>query len=280
MSSMMSMNATTPAPSEPRLALQPAQSHSPVDRIASRGPEKPLERAGSATPSTLRSEMYRHKSYEPIKTVLDLTFGTLLLLLFSPVILMVAMSVRLTSRGPAFYTQTRVGKHGRPFRIYKIRTMVHNCEQRSGVRWAVPGDSRITPLGRFLRRTHLDELPQLLNVLRLEMSLVGPRPERPEIIQVLEAEIQDYRDRLCVRPGVTGLAQLRLPADTDIPGVRKKLTYDLHYIRSMGFWLDIRLVTCTALKVVGVSLNRMLWLCRVPGCAVVEAGNENARSEP
>ena len=105
----------------------------------------------------------------------------------------------------------RLGKNGRPFRLHKIRTMRHDCEKATGPRWAVPGDPRITPLGRFLRQTHLDELPQLWNVLRGEMSLVGPRPERPEFVPDLEQAIPHYRDRLLVRPGVTGLAQVQLP---------------------------------------------------------------------
>lgn len=207
--------------------------------------------------------------YEPMKTVLDVGLGFLLLLACAPLILVAALAVRVTTPGPAFYTQTRVGKGGRLFKIYKLRTMYHNIERVSGIRWSTAGDSRITTLGRFLRRTHIDELPQLINVLRLEMSLVGPRPERPEIIPVLEEAIPNYRDRLRVRPGVTGLAQLRLPADTDIPGVRRKLSYDVHYIRALGPWLDLCLVACTALKMAGIPLRGVLWLCRVPGDAAV-----------
>jgi lipopolysaccharide/colanic/teichoic acid biosynthesis glycosyltransferase len=207
--------------------------------------------------------------YEPIKVVLDLCLGALLLILCSPVVLMAALAVRVSTPGPAFYTQTRVGKGGRLFRIYKLRTMYHNVEKVSGIRWSTPGDSRITRLGQFLRRTHIDELPQLINVLRLEMSLVGPRPERPEIIPVLEEKLPNYRTRLQIRPGVTGLAQLRLPADTDIPGVRRKLIYDLHYIREIGPWLDIRLMGCTVLKMTGVPLTGILWLCRIPGHSTV-----------
>jgi lipopolysaccharide/colanic/teichoic acid biosynthesis glycosyltransferase len=207
--------------------------------------------------------------YEPVKTALDLGLSAVLLLACAPVILLAAIAVRVTTPGPAFYTQTRVGKGGRLFRIYKLRTMYHNAEKVSGVRWSTPGDSRITRLGQFLRRTHIDELPQLLNVLRLEMSLVGPRPERPEFIPVLEEKIPNYRARLQVRPGVTGLAQLRLPADTDIPGVHRKLTYDLHYIRVIGPWLDLRLVTCTVLKMTGIPLTGVLWLCRIPGHSAV-----------
>jgi lipopolysaccharide/colanic/teichoic acid biosynthesis glycosyltransferase len=208
-------------------------------------------------------------AYEVMKTVMDLALAFLLLGVFAPVIAVAAAAVRLTSSGPAFYTQTRVGKGGRLFRIYKLRTMHHNVERTSGIQWATPSDPRITRVGQFLRQTHIDELPQLLNVLRLEMSLVGPRPERPEIIPVLEGAIPNYRDRLRVRPGVTGLAQLRLPPDTDIPGVGRKLAYDLFYIRSVGPWLDLRLLGCTSLKMAGIPLTPVLWVCRVPGhCSV------------
>jgi lipopolysaccharide/colanic/teichoic acid biosynthesis glycosyltransferase len=203
--------------------------------------------------------------YEPLKYTSDFLFGLALFVLFLPVILISAMAVRLTSAGPAFYTQTRVGKNGRLFRIYKLRTMYHDCEKISGARWSVPGDPRITPLGAFLRKTHLDELPQLLNVLKGEMSLVGPRPERPEIIQTLETKIPRYRERLAIRPGVTGLAQLRLPADTTIESVREKIAYDLHYIEQAGPWLDVRLVACTLLKMCKLPLTMTLSLLGVPG---------------
>jgi lipopolysaccharide/colanic/teichoic acid biosynthesis glycosyltransferase len=214
--------------------------------------------------------------FEALKVAADLLLGAVLLVVFLPVMLVAAAAVRLTSSGPAFYSQQRVGRGGRVFRIYKLRTMYHNCEQKSGAVWSTPGDTRITPLGAILRKTHVDELPQLLNVLRLEMSLVGPRPERPEIIPLLEREIPNYRARLRVRPGVTGLAQLRLPADTNIQSVRRKLAYDLHYIQVRGLWLDLRLVVCTALKMFGASLcGALLQALRVPGDAAVGPADEN-----
>src|SRR5262249_26068901 len=157
--------------------------------------------------------------------------------------------------GPAFYTQTRVGRDGRLFSIYKIRTMVDKCESLTGPRWSMPGDPRITLVGHFLRVTHLDELPQLLNVLRGEMSLIGPRPERPEFIPELERALPAYRGRLAIRPGVTGLAQVQLPADTDLDSVRAKLAYDLYYIRHRGAWLDFRILVCTALYAFGIPFR-------------------------
>src|ERR1043165_8088430 len=166
--------------------------------------------------------------YELVKTLTDFGLAALLLVLTSPLVLLAAIAVKLTSTGPIFYSQTRVGRKGRPYAIYKIRTMYHNCEWQSGVCWSTKGDPRITPIGRFLRVTHIDELPQLWNVLRGEMSLVGPRPERPEFVPGLEKAIPHYRKRLSLRPGVTGLAQIQLPPDTDLDSVRIKLAYDLH----------------------------------------------------
>jgi lipopolysaccharide/colanic/teichoic acid biosynthesis glycosyltransferase len=191
-------------------------------------------------------------------------------LLAAPVLVVVAVLVKLTSRGPIIYSQTRLGRDGRPFRIYKFRTMWHDCERHSGPRWSTPGDPRVTPLGRFLRATHLDELPQLWNVLKGEMSLVGPRPERPEIIPVLEQAIPAYRERLRVRPGVTGLAQVQLPPDTDLASVRRKVACDLHYVRHGGLLLDLRLIACTALAVLGVPYAVLAFLLRIPGSKVVE----------
>jgi lipopolysaccharide/colanic/teichoic acid biosynthesis glycosyltransferase len=198
------------------------------------------------------------------KRLFDLLVSLGLLLLASPVMLACAVLVRLTSRGPAIYSQIRLGRHGHPFVIYKFRTMTHNCEQGSGARWSVPGDSRITWLGRFLRRTHLDELPQLWNVLKGDMSLVGPRPERPEFVPGLEEALPGYRNRLLVRPGVTGLAQVQLPADTDINSVRRKLAFDLFYIRRYGFLLDLRLIVCTAFHMCGVPYRTLAILFLLP----------------
>src|SRR6516164_7803472 len=187
--------------------------------------------------------------YLPWKTALDIAVGVVMLVVTAPVIAMAALLVKLTSRGPAFYSQTRLGRHGKPYRIYKLRTMRHNCESLTGPQWSKPGDSRVTPLGRFLRKSHLDELPQLWNVVRGEMSLVGPRPERPEFLPQLEKALPHYRDRLLVRPGVTGLAQVQLPPDTDMASVRRKLAHDLYYIERLSFWLDVRILFSTVLHV-------------------------------
>jgi lipopolysaccharide/colanic/teichoic acid biosynthesis glycosyltransferase len=210
---------------------------------------------------------------------LEWSFAALMLLLAAPVVLIAGLLVKLTSRGPIFYSQTRVGKNGKCFTIYKIRTMVHNCEGRSGAKWATTNDPRITPIGALLRKTHVDELPQLINVLRCEMSLVGPRPERPEFVPSLEKAIAHYADRLLVRPGVTGVAQVQLPPDTDLASVQRKLAYDLYYVRHASLWLDLRLILCTAIHVVGVPYHVIGRLFALPGRDVVErAYHERAKA--
>jgi lipopolysaccharide/colanic/teichoic acid biosynthesis glycosyltransferase len=191
--------------------------------------------------------------YLRMKRVIDVVMAALLLLPSLPVILIAGLLVRLTSRGPAIYVQTRLGQYGRAFRIYKIRTMVDNCESLTGPRWAVPGDPRITPVGSVLRALHIDELPQLWNVLRGDMSLIGPRPERPEIVAKLRKDLPDYDERLVVRPGITGLAQVQLPPDTSVSSAADKLVLDRAYIERLGPWLDLRLLICTALKLLGVG---------------------------
>jgi lipopolysaccharide/colanic/teichoic acid biosynthesis glycosyltransferase len=200
-------------------------------------PPAPRGKAGPPGPDTW---------YLPVKRALDVVGALLLLPLAAPLLLLAALLVKLTSRGPVFYAQTRVGRWGQPFTLYKVRSMCADCERTSGARWSGPGDPRIMPVGRFLRRTHLDELPQLWNVLRGEMSLIGPRPERPEFVPQLEQSIPRYRERVRVLPGVTGLAQLHLPPDTDLTSVHRKLVFDLHYIKHLGLWVDLRILLCTA----------------------------------
>ncbi|HEV3259501.1 MAG TPA: sugar transferase [Gemmataceae bacterium] len=202
-----------------------------------------------------------------------------LLILTLPLLLLSALLVKLTSRGPIIYSQTRLGRNGRPYRIFKLRTMIHNCEKASGPRWAIPDDPRATALGRFLRRTHLDELPQLWNVLRGEMSLIGPRPERPEFATLLGRVIPLYNDRLLVRPGVTGLAQVQLGPDTDLESVRRKLAYDLYYVRQASLWLDVQILLSTAFHVFGCSVTIPRKLFGIPGGDTVEDSYRNLAEE-
>lgn len=186
-----------------------------------------------------------------IKRTLDFGLGLALFIVAFPVILLSVLIVKLTSRGPAIYRQTRTGLYGERFTIYKLRTMYDDCERLTGPRWSTDNDPRVTPFGRFLRATHLDELPQLWNVIRGDMSLVGPRPERPEFICQLEKIFPRYGERLTVLPGVTGLAQINLPPDTDHESVRRKLVYDLYYVENAGPWFDLRIMACTALFFAG-----------------------------
>jgi lipopolysaccharide/colanic/teichoic acid biosynthesis glycosyltransferase len=162
------------------------------------------------------------------------------------------------------YSQSRVGLGGRWFTIYKLRTMWHNCEATSGIRWATKCDPRVTLTGKLLRATHIDELPQLWNVIRGDMSLTGPRPERPEIDAVLKEKIPDYSLRLTVRPGVTGLAQIQLPADTDLESVRHKLALDLVYIQKRTGWLDTRIAVGTLLKVAATPFEWIRVILALP----------------
>jgi lipopolysaccharide/colanic/teichoic acid biosynthesis glycosyltransferase len=210
------------------------------------------------------------------KGAMDLGFALVLLVLTAPLVLLAALAVKLTSRGPVFYCQKRLGRGGRPYTIYKIRTMYHDCESRSGACWATAGDPRITPVGRFLRQTHIDELPQLWNVLRCEMSLVGPRPERPEFVPQLAKAIPGYRERLLVRPGVTGLAQVQLPADTNLDSVRRKLAFDLYYIENANLFLDLRLILSTAFQAIGVPFTLTGKLFSVPSGKEIEHAYETA----
>jgi lipopolysaccharide/colanic/teichoic acid biosynthesis glycosyltransferase len=199
--------------------------------------------------------------YCRLKEVVEWFAAAGLLIVFAPLLAVLAVMVKLASPGPAFYTQVRLGKDGRHFRILKLRTMTHDCEAHTGPVWAVVNDRRVTRLGRILRDTHLDELPQLCNVLRGEMILIGPRPERPEIARRIEEMLPQFGQRLQVKPGMTGLAQLRLPADTDIAQCRHKLAHDLYYLKNLGPLLDVRILASTVLHVLATgfgTLSRLL----------------------
>src|SRR5579872_5383355 len=211
--------------------------------------------------------------YSGVKAALDYSLALLFLPISAILVGIAAIAVKATSPGPVFYTQTRIGLNGRKYRIIKIRTMHHNCEHRSGITWSLKGDQRITRVGKFLRITHIDELPQLLNVLSGEMSLVGPRPERPEVIQAkgLDQVVPGYRHRLLVKPGVTGLAQLQLPADTDITSVRYKVVYDLYYVQNQSLLLDLRLLLATVFKAAGTGPRLLRWLFLLPSRRKVAA---------
>jgi lipopolysaccharide/colanic/teichoic acid biosynthesis glycosyltransferase len=265
---MMLADDSTP-PVRPAEASRETTADLPT--LAQTQPELPVWRSdGPHTPTELVPGLPPESWYLTFKVVLEFAIALVLLILSVPVIAVMAVLVKLTSRGPVFYSQVRLGRRGREFHLHKIRTMFHDCEKVSGPRWSVPGDPRVTPLGRFLRQTHLDELPQLWNVLRGEMSLVGPRPERPVFVADLQRQVAHYADRLAVRPGVTGLAQVQLPGDTDLASVRRKLAYDLYYIRHIGLWLDLRLMLCTGAHMVGVPFHILCRIFAMPRREAVE----------
>ncbi|MEK7788513.1 MAG: sugar transferase [Planctomycetota bacterium] len=173
-----------------------------------------------------------------IKPVLEAIIALTLFVLLMPVMVVLAIVIKCDSRGRIFYTQERVGKDGRKFTIMKFRTMVENAESLTGAVYAADNDSRITKIGRFLRKWRLDEIPQLVNVIKGDMSLVGPRPEREVFIKEFEEKIPFYTQRLLVRPGLTGWAQVKFPYASSIEQTEEKLQYDLYYIKNMSFILD------------------------------------------
>jgi lipopolysaccharide/colanic/teichoic acid biosynthesis glycosyltransferase len=197
------------------------------------------------------------------RRALNLSVALLGILLTLPLWILIAALIKLTSRGPVFYDQTRVGVDkrssaarqndprrrrdlgGKPFRIYKFRTMTIDAEHGTGPVWAARNDGRVTRLGRILRQYRLDELPQLINVLKGDMNVVGPRPERPTIVADLREKIPNYHVRHRVRPGITGHAQVNLHYDSSIDDVRRKVGYDLEYIDRQGFWADLKIMAQT-----------------------------------
>jgi lipopolysaccharide/colanic/teichoic acid biosynthesis glycosyltransferase len=190
----------------------------------------------------------------------NLVVAAIGLVLSLPIMAVTALAIVITSRRPVFYTQVRIGMNrrrgrcedghprrrydygGRPFEIYKFRTMDIDAEKRCGAVWASPNDPRVTRLGRFLRRYRLDELPQFLNVLKGEMNVVGPRPERPRIFAELRQTFREYPLRQRVRPGITGLAQINQSYDASMDDVRRKLRYDLDYLWTQGVLTDLRIL--------------------------------------
>ena len=204
-------------------------------------------------------------SYFPRKGIACRCLGALLLVAFSPVLLVCMVLVRVTSAGPAFYRQVRLGRNGTPFKIIKLRTMYVDAESLCGPTLCKPGDSRITPIGRILRFFHLDEIPQLINVVRGEMCIVGPRPERPEIIERnrLRQVVPGFDERMRVLPGITGLAQINLPADETALSVIPKVQLDLEYIKTATVGLDLRILGCTAMRMVGIRYGIAVRLFRL-----------------
>jgi lipopolysaccharide/colanic/teichoic acid biosynthesis glycosyltransferase len=191
---------------------------------------------------------FARRYFELAKEVVDILLGFACFVLSLPLLAVCAAIIKLSDPGPVFFTQIRVGRDGRLFKMLKLRTMYMDAEARSGAVWASRNDPRVMPACRWMRRSHVDELPQLINVIAGEMSLVGPRPERPEILAELEKKYPEVRKRLAVRPGITGLAQVRNGYDTSIEAFRQKLEADLEYIDHRNWSTELRILTATVTK--------------------------------
>lgn len=178
------------------------------------------------------------------KRLFDVAFATALLICLAPALLLAAIAVWIDSPGPVLYRQRRIGRGGREFSVLKLRSMIAEAEP-DGPRYASPNDTRVTRVGRLLRKFHIDEIPQAINVLRGDMSFVGPRPERPEFVRELEREIPNYHCRHMVKPGITGWAQVNYEYAASVDGARCKLRYDLYYIRHSSLSLDLLIVLMT-----------------------------------
>lgn len=219
-----------------------------------------LVTASSPEAQEIEGVLPRERS-EIANRILNVVIASLALALVAPLLAMVAIAVKLTSPGPILYRQTRVGVDrrfrrgapydrrafdhgGKPFRIYKFRSMRVDAE-RHGPVWASPDDGRVTPIGRILRKTRLDELPQLYNVLRGDMNIVGPRPERPKFVVEMRRSIPQYQFRQRVKPGITGWAQVNLAYDLSVDDVRQKVNYDLEYLRRQSMLEDLRIMSMT-----------------------------------
>jgi exopolysaccharide biosynthesis polyprenyl glycosylphosphotransferase len=196
--------------------------------------------------------VHRNRYSQRPKRILDIVVTLSLMPIALPLIGICAGLIKILSPGPVFYTQTRVGKDGRPFNFAKLRTMIPDAEKHTGPVWAKEDDPRVTPIGRLLRKTRLDELPQLFHVLTGQMSLIGPRPERPKFVEELKDEVPLYEHRLMVRPGITGWAQIHHNYDRTTADVVEKLRYDLYYIRNLCFNLDCQIIVRT----IGVMLGK------------------------
>ncbi len=185
-----------------------------------------------------------------VKRLFDLLVSGSFLALFMPLMLLAALLIRLESRGPVFYTQERIGQFGKVFTIYKFRSMFTDAEKDGLPVWARVNDDRTTRVGRFIRRTRIDELPQVLNVFLGHMSFVGPRPERPYFVDDLAAQIPYYHARHSVKPGITGWAQVRFPYGASVEDAMNKLQYDLYYVKNHSLFLDLMILLQTTQVVV------------------------------
>ncbi|PID40485.1 MAG: capsular biosynthesis protein CpsE [Proteobacteria bacterium] len=180
-----------------------------------------------------------------LKRSTDLILSILMLIVLGPVLLFVAVLIKLDSKGPVFFSQERVGENRKPYMVHKFRSMVKDAEKKSGPVWAQSNDSRVTRVGKFIRKWRIDEFPQLFNVIKGEMSFVGPRPEREFFVKELEEVIRYYGERFSVKPGVTGWAQVSFPYGASVEDAKQKLQYDLFYIKNMSTFMDLMVIMRT-----------------------------------
>jgi len=180
-----------------------------------------------------------------VKRIIDFIIALIILVLFLPFGIIIAILIKLDSKGPVFYKQVRVGENGKEFNIYKFRSMVQDAEKLTGPVWSMPNDPRITRVGKILRKYRLDEFPNFISVLLGDMSFIGPRPERPFFVEKLSKEIPLYRRRLRVKPGITGWAQVKHRYDESLEDVKIKLQYDLYYIENISLRLDFKIILYT-----------------------------------
>lgn len=221
-------------------AVRAAAIYSPFDRVL------PWAVGGSSIGMIIR---FFRRQYPTLKRIFDALASFIGLVLFFPLFLIIAFFVKVDSPGPVFFRQARVGKNGNLFHILKFRTMRHNAELETGPVWAQDNDPRITRLGNFLRKSHLDELPQLINVFSGHMSLIGPRPERPEMNDMIKQHVPHFDHRLAVKPGITGLAQVRYNYGASIKDAARKLKFDALYMKRMCWLLDFQILIWTMARV-------------------------------
>ena len=180
-----------------------------------------------------------------LKRTSDLVLSLFMLILLAPILILVAILIKLDSKGPVFFSQERVGENRRPFMVHKFRSMIQDAEKECGPVWAEADDCRVTRVGKYIRKLRIDEFPQLFNVIKGEMSFVGPRPEREFFVEELEAEIPYYGERFSVKPGITGWAQVCYSYGASVDDAKEKLNYDLFYIKNMSIFMDLMVIMKT-----------------------------------
>ena len=239
-----------------------------------------LSSKSNSRPQTVVQWTHQRRRFFQRKNIVEKPIGIALLVLFMPVIVVLWLLVKLTSSGPGFYRQTRLGLNKQEFQLFKLRSMSNDAEANGQAIWANGADNRVTRLGKVLRKFHLDELPQLVNVVRGEMALVGPRPERPCICSSLQQKIEGYYDRVLVKPGISGLSQINLESDLTLEDVVRKQTLDLHYINETSFWFEFRIIIATALRFVGIKGETTMKLMRLCRRSLVEELEAKTSEQP